>query len=174
MIKLKDILLTELEKNKWTDLSKSELEQFKQDIVDIVKNAYAKIGGHPAVKSTSDIPGKIQIWQAIDVDDDPDADATIGYKKRPSGNKMVVMGQDGSPAAKKAVITQLLKYLKKKGWYAEVSQELVDKFGFKPVDDQSRVQKILKGKDIEWLGKGYYNRTVGGRSHKKAIVGNPK
>ena len=174
MIKLKDILLTELEKNKWSDLNKAELEQFKQDLVDIVKNAYSKLGGHPAVKSTSDIPGEIQIWQAIDVDDDPDADATIGYKKRPAGNKMVVMGQDGSKAAKKAVIVQLLKYLKKKGWYAEVSKELVDKFGFIPVTDQSRVQKILKGKDIEWLGNGYYNRSIGGRSRKKAIVGNPK
>ena len=88
MIKLKDILLTELEKNKWSDLNKAELEQFKQDLVDIVKNAYLKLGGHPAVKSTSDIPGEIQIWQAIDVDDDPDADATIGYKKRPAGNKI--------------------------------------------------------------------------------------
>lgn len=174
MIKLKDILLTELEKNKWTDLDGSEMTQFKNDLFSIVKNAYSKIGGHPAVKSVSDIPGKIQIWQAIDVDSEPDADATIGFKKRPAGNKLVVMGQDGSKEAKRAVVSQVIKYLKKKGWYAEVSKELVDKFGLKPIDDEPRVRKILKGKDIEWLGKGYYNRSIGGKSHKKVLVGNPK
>ena len=36
------------------------------------------------------------------------------------------------------------------------------------------VRKILKGKDIEWIGKGYYNRSIGGKSHKKVLVGNPK
>tara|TARA_R110002012_G_scaffold276054_1_gene462895 strand:- start:728 stop:1252 length:525 start_codon:yes stop_codon:yes gene_type:complete len=174
MIKLKQILLNELEKNKWEDLDSGNIEQFKKDLLSIVKNAYSKIGGHPAVKSASDIPGKIHIWQAIDVDDEPDADATIGFKKRPAGNKLVVMGQDGSKAAKRAVVSQVIKYLKKKGWYAEVSKDLVDKFGLKPIDDESRVRKILKGKDIEWLEKGYYNRSIGGKSHKKVLVGNPK
>ena len=173
MIKLKNIL-TELKKNRWEDLKGAELNKFKQDLVDIITQAYSKIGGHATIKSVSDIPGDVQLWQAIDVDADPDADATVGYKKRSGGTKMVVMGQDGSSAAKQAVVKQVLKSLKKSGYYAEVSKSLVDKFGLKPIDDEAKVRKALGGKDIEWLSGGYYNRKIGGKMHKKVMVGNPK
>lgn len=174
MIKLKDLLLLELEKNKWQDLSSKDLVKHKAELVKLVKNSYKKIGGHPAVKSTSDIPGKIEIWQGIDVDANPDVDATLGFKRKSSGNKMVVMGQDGSSAAKKAVVKRFLSLLKQKGWYAEVSVDIIEKFNLQPIDDESKIVKILKGKSIDWLGSGYYTRSIGGTDHKKAMVGNPK
>ena len=62
MIKLKDILTErdtplgpKIPKNKWMQLSSSELEKYKEDILKLIKTAYKPIGGHANYKTVADI-----------------------------------------------------------------------------------------------------------------------
>ena len=98
-------------------------------------------------------------------------------KKKPTGNKFVAMGHDGSSAAKRSVIKYTVQQLKKRGNYAEVSGRIYDilkSTGTHIIADENTVKKVLVGKKINWLGDGWYEREIGGEKKKKIMVGYPK
>ena len=181
MIKLKDILYEtagSMPKNKWIELSGKALDKFRDEISDLINIAYKDIGGHANYRSAADITDKdMQVWHAVDLDDDPSPDAVNVYKKKKHGMKSTGLGHDGSPKAKSSVLKNKIQKLKKNGWFVEVSGKMYDILnsrGVPIITNRKAVETILKGKKIQWHGDGWYTRNIGGGSHKKIMMGVPK
>lgn len=166
----------ELPKDQWKKASGKLLEKYKQEILNLIKTAYSEIGGHPNYTSTSDTStSDAQVWELIDLDDEPGPDA-VGVAKQ-HGKKLVGIGHDGTKPAKSAAVKHEVSLLKKSGYYIEVSGRMYDilkSSGIKVVDDEETVRSILKGKNIKWQGDGWYTRDIGGDSHTKIMMGKPK
>lgn len=176
-IKLKPLLeLTP--KNKWVTVKGKELVQYKQDIFDLIQNAYKNIGGHAKFKSSGDISNKdTQFFHAIDLDDKPDPEAVRVMKKKPAGNKLVATGHDGSNDSKRAAVKYTGQLLKKRGYYIEVSgkmYEILKSLGTHEITDKKTVEDVLYNEKINWLGDGWYERNIGGKVYKKIMMGYPK
>jgi len=154
MIKLVDLLNEiDIPKNKWVTIPASELKDYSEEIYKLIDNAYAPIGGHPNYKSADNVTGR-------------EADAE--YE--------IIDLDDGSSAAKSKVVNHKADQLKSGGYYVEVSGKIKDIFkakGVEAIDDEELVRKVLKGKEIEWLGNGEYKRTIGGKLFTKALMGKP-
>lgn len=166
-----------LPKDKWIGLSNKEVIQLKKDIYDLVSNAYKPIGGHPNLKTPSDVVGNLgDLFTVIDLDSDPDIDAVVVGKKKSAGTKFTAIGHDGSNAAKSSAVGHNVSNLKKRGYYIEVSGKMFDILkakGVPIVDDEEIVRKVLKGKKIDWNGDGTYSRLIGGKKHTKILMGKP-
>lgn len=166
-----------IKKNKWVPLTTDEIDDIKSDIYNLINIAYAPIGGHANVRSISDIGPELgDVFDVIDLDDDPDIDAVTITKKRQGGVKHVGMGHDGSSAAKSHAVNYTASQLKKRGHYVEVSGKLADILkskGVDVVDDEAVVRRALKGKDIIWHGDGSYSRDIGGKYITKMMMGKP-
>lgn len=179
MIKLKS-LLSEIDKNKWTKLTQSEKQQYKDEIFDLIQNAYAYIGGHANYKSANDVTGAEgdAEYEVIDLDRDDEIDAVSISKKHPAGTKFAATGHDGSKPAKSAVINHKADLLKKSGYYVEVSGKIKDILiskGAPIVTDPEVIQKVLVGKEIKNINSdGSYVRTIAGHDHEKIMLGHPK
>lgn len=178
MIKLKNILLEAeakpIPKNKYVELDKEQLKQHAQTIFDIITASYKSKGGNPAIGSTSDITsGDINFWYAADVDKDPDVDTAIGVKKKPAGFKLTAMGQDGSQAAKNSLINKTSQLLHTRGFFAELSPDLAQKFHLDPITDEETIKSVIAKNDIKFTGNGLYTRTIDGQLRTKVLVGEP-
>jgi hypothetical protein len=182
MIKLKDLISEadkrfEIPQNKWTPILRSELPRFKRIIFDLIKTAYAPIGGHSNVKDKEDLPSEGDFFDVIDVDGDDEIDAATIAKHKPAGKKFVALGHDGSSVGKSAAVNHQVDKLKSGGYYVEVSGKMRDIFigkGLAPVTDEKAVRKALPGKDITWHEDGSYDRKIGGTMHTKMMFGKPK
>ncbi|MDA7616784.1 hypothetical protein N8579_00235 [bacterium] len=179
MIKLIDLLNEiDIPKNKWVTIPASELKDYSEEIYKLIDNAYAQIGGHPNYKSADNVTGREAEaeYEVIDLDDDPEIDAVSAAKPKAAGKKFTATGHDGSSAAKSKVVNHKADQLKSGGYYVEVSGKIKDIFkakGVEPINDEELVRKVLKGKEIEWLGNGEYKRTIGGKEFTKALMGKP-
>ena len=153
MIKLLDLLNEiDIPKNTWTVIPSSELKDYDEEIFKLISTAYAPIGGHPNFTSPNSITGK-------------ESDA-----------QFIATGHDGTKPAKSKVVNYRADLLKQSGYYIEVSGAWIDILsakGVKPVDDEELVRKVLKGKDIEWLGDGKYKRDIAGKLYTKTLMGKP-
>ena len=172
------ILLEKLPKGKWTPAKGKDLQKFKDEIYQMIKQSYAEIGGHPGFKSPSDVnTSDADAWDVDDVDGDGVPDAVSAAKTKKSGKKYVMGATDGSREAKHAYLTKRVKDLNTTGHYVEASHKIADilaKRGVPIVDDEGLVRKTL-GKDIEWQGEGgYYKRDIGGKMYTKRMFGKPK
>ena len=179
MIKLMDLLNEiDIPKNKWITIPSSELENYDDEIFKLISTAYAPIGGHPNYKSPSNVAGSESDaeYEAIDLDDDPEIDAISVVKNKSAGKKFVATGHDNTKASRSIVVNHKADKLKSNGYFIEVSGKLVDILstkGVEPVNDEELVHKVLKGKDIEWLGNGQYKRKIGGKLFTKILMGKP-
>ena len=166
-----------LPKNKWVRLQGDDYKEFAEELFDMIKKTYASIGGHPNYKSPADInPSDASYWEVMDVDDDPEPDVVSVAKLKPPGKKYVAGATDGEKPSKRAYIGSRIKLLKKSGHYVEASHRIADILasnGVPIVDDEEMVKKTLR-KDINWLGDGYYERKIGGKTFKKRLFGTPK
>jgi hypothetical protein len=172
------VLSEDLPKNKWINASDKELKQYSDEIYQMIKQTYADIGGHPKFKGSSDINrGDVQTWDIEDVDTDPEPDVVLGSKKTNIGIKHQLAASDGTSTAKKELVKQFIKKLKQPGNYVEASHKVADILvanSIPVITDKETVEKILKGKDIKWLGNGYYTRSTKGLSITKRLFGKPK
>ena len=171
-MKLTKILL----ENNWRPLTSREVDAEKDELFKMIDLAYAPLGGHPNVTGPNDIKSAAQGYEIIDLDDDPESDAVIMYKNRPGGTKLVGMGHDGSKPAKSAAVAKTVSDLNKNGYYIEVSGTILDILkakGAAIVDDEATVKSALRGKDIKWHGDGSYDRQLGGKVHRKVMMGKP-
>ena len=179
MIKLIDLLNEiEIPKNQWVTIPSSELKDYSEDIFNLINNAYAPIGGHPNYKSSDNVTGRESEaeYEVIDLDNDPEIDAVASAKPKAAGKKFTAAGHDGSSAAKSKVVNHKADKLKSNGYYIEVSGKLTDILtakGVEPIDDEELVRKVLKGKDIKWLGNGQYQREIAGKQYTKTLMGKP-
>ena len=171
-MKLTKILLEQ----SWRPLSSAEIADDKEELFKLIDNAYAPLGGHPNVTGPDDIKSAGDNYSVIDLDDDPEDDATVTYKNRTGGKKLVAMGHDGTKPARSAAVAKTVDDLSKKGYYIEVSGKILDILkakGVAIVDDEETVRKALKGKDIKWNGDGTYDRKLGAKIHTKVMMGKP-
>jgi len=169
-------LLNLLLENNWRPLSSSEVEDDKDELFRMIDNAYAPLGGHPNVTNPADVKSAADGYYVINLDDDPEDDATVLTKKRAGGTKLVGMGHDGSKPARSAAVAKTVSSLNKNGYYIEVSGKILDILkakGVAIVDDEETVRAALKGKDIKWHGDGSYDRNLGGTVHRKVMMGKP-
>lgn len=171
-MKLINILLEQ----DWRPLSAAEIENDKDELFDLINRAYAPLGGHPNVTNPNDIKSAGDNYSVVDLDDDPETDATVTYKNREGGQKLVAMGHDGTKPARSAAVAKTVSDLNKNGYYIEVSGTILDILkakGVAIVDDETTVKAALKGKAITWHGDGSYDRKLGGKTHRKVMMGKP-
>ena len=120
MIKLVDLLNEVVPpKNTWFPLSKEEIKDVEDEILDLIQNAYGPIGGHPNYKSVGDLAGSD--YEIIDLDDDPELDAVTVTKKRAGGIKHVGIGHDGTSPGKRGALGRTIDKLDEPSNYIEAS-----------------------------------------------------
>tara|TARA_R110002050_G_scaffold277250_1_gene422860 strand:- start:212 stop:766 length:555 start_codon:yes stop_codon:yes gene_type:complete len=168
----------DLPKGKWVDLDDVDQSKYAENIFDLIKTAYASIGGHSNYSSSDDVVGSEgnSDYEVINLDDDPDIEAVSVSKKKSAGNKFVATGHDGSKIAKSAVVSHKADELKKPGYFIEVSGRIKDILlgkGVPMVTDEKTIEKALKGKDVEMNDDGSYQRKIAGKMHTKVLLGNP-
>ena len=162
-------LLEELPKDQWVDLDKKETEEFSGDIFNLINTAYASIGGNLNYNNASDVTGTQgdADYEVIDIDDDPEIDAVVVFKKKPAGNKMVAMGHDNSSIAKSKTINKQADLLKTPGNFVLLAK------GVPVVIDKSTIEKVMKGKALDIQDDGSYTRYISGKETKKILLGKP-
>lgn len=157
-------------------LKPTELPKFKRDIFELIQTAYNAIGGHANLLNPDDIDtSEGKFYEIVDIDDDGTIDAVSVSKHTKYGEKGVAIGHDGTKEAKRAVINFRIKNLKKRGHYVECSgkiYEILSAAGVPVVNNQEDVEEIL-GKKVDWIGDGWYYRTIGGKYMKKIMMGIP-
>jgi hypothetical protein len=162
----------------WVDGDLDTLDDTQlKSLWEMFEHSYRDIGLN--VKSLSEMKNKYGLVQLVNTDVDAEPDAFIIYKRTPYGNKLALLGSDGSPDAKRAVIKRAVELAHQSGWYAEASHKIADlliKNGLRPIDDELVVRTVLKGKeDFTWLGDGHYTRSLGGVGQvTKALFGHPR
>jgi hypothetical protein len=180
---LRALLEREFLKNRLYDLDgkSADAHEVAGALSHMLGTTYAAIGGFSGGSDLSAFAG----FFVADVDDDPDPDLALYYKKK-SGTKIAAVASDGGAEAKKSVVDFLVKLLDKPGLWIEVSDALANvllkKRGLETLDDEKTVRKALGGKDLTWhgkhpngvpYGKGWYTRNIDGHDHTKVVVGRP-
>lgn len=178
-IKLYEEWLTEVfadkhPKNKYVELSRSDVVDYADNIFDLIAKAYDSKGGNLKFRNSSDLKNsELTYWVAKDFDKDPDADVAVGGKQTSHGTKVTVIGQDTSQVGKKEAVLKMIELMKTRGFYAELDAELADKLGLKRIKDEKEIRKVLN-KDITYNTDGSYSRLLAGAPHTKVLVGIPK
>jgi hypothetical protein len=185
MIKLVDILMENYPKGKYIPLGDEEKQVAKQDLFDLIQNAYKDIGGHVKFSNPDDVMDHdLQFWRAADLDADPELDVVYFGKITPSGIKHTGIGHDGERPNIKNLLIRKSSELSSPGNYVEISggayESFVKKGGVPIINDEEKVRAILN-RDIEWHGEhpigkhdgnGWYTRTIGGQELTKTLAGN--
>ena len=191
-------------KGQWTNVKipndQKKKDQYENEFFKMIDVAYKPLGGHAKIKSPDDVflDKKWDIWKGIDIDDDPDFDIIVWGETTPFGIKSCGVGHDGTDESKKKYLKSKVDDFndKSKNYYGEVSDKLaailINKYNAPVIDDPEQIQKILGDKKVQEFsgihpdvksgkstdkdspGKGWYKRVIGGHSHWKTIVGNPK
>ena len=179
-------------KNQYVDVdSKSQLgSKVEDDVVELVKTAYQKIGGFPSLETTSGLKNSMTNYYLMDFDDDPEPDVGMLYYDAGDNKKASAVVHDGSKEARKIAPATMKNLLSKPGYWVEVSDApahiLINKMGMKPITDPELVKYIVNfgGKrdtELEWLGDTDTNKIGGSgwdkRKNKngtiiKTIIGN--
>ena len=176
MIKLKQ-LLSEIPKQKWIDVNPTE---YSDDLVSIVQNAYKKTPKGSFINTKSDLIGSD--WNSIDIDEIPDIDATIFYRKPRAnetwkGNKIQGIGHDGDREAIDILLKRMKQLLSKSGWWVEASDTLehvLYKMGISYIDNEDVARRVFPNTNLKFTGnRGQYTRLVGNQKVKETIFGNP-
>lgn len=179
-------------KNQYVDVdSKSQLgSEIEDDVVQLVKTAYQKIGGFPSLETASGLKNSMTNYYLMDFDDDPEPDVGMLYYDAGDNKKASAVVHDGSKEARKIAPTTMKKLLNKPGYWVEVSDApahiLINKMGMKPITDPELVKYLVNfgGKrdtGFEWLGdtdtnkiggSGWYKRKHGNGIIIKTVIGN--
>lgn len=165
-------------KNKWIEmLEAGKRKQIADNLYVLIQNSYGKMGGHVSIPNVAAVFNpKMYYWEAVDIDDDPDADAVIFGRRSPYGMKISGIGHDGNKKSKSELMHQLAKQLRKKGYWVEASDrvsEILYGANVPYLDDQKVVEKLF-GQPVRWLNdKGKYIRNVhAGKEHEETVFGN--
>lgn len=163
-------------RGQWVSAPPEKLDSLQADrLWQMYHLSYGNIGMH--VPSLQALLADHDLLWVTDIDGDGEFDAFIAYKKSPAGNKLALMGSDGSSASKRATITKCVELLKSPGWYAELSHrpaQLMEQAGVSKIDDEELVRNTLR-KPLEWLGDGQYVRTIGSLGAvTKSLYGHPR
>ena len=170
-----------VKKNEWATLSIQQVRDntdVRHDIFNIISAAYAPLGGHPDFPNADSVPADNNITNVIDTDPQDDVDAAVLSKTTPFGKKITTIASDGGAEAKREVLKKAVDILNTPGSYVEASGKIFDILvarGAPVVKDEATVRHVLQGKKIQWQGDdGSYSRKIGGKTHTKKMLGNPR
>jgi hypothetical protein len=176
-------------KDKYVKLNTTDIDSTKEELFNLIQNAYASIGGHLKFKSPQDVKDPdLKFWMAADIDEDPEIDVVYFGKKTPFGIKHTGIGHDGENPNIKNLLIRNSAELKKPGNYAELSGDIFDSFvgkgGVPTIDDEETVRNVLgdrRSKETTWhgphptnpsmKGNGWYTRKIGGKETTKIMAG---
>jgi len=176
-------------KKKWHDLERPNIKSkivdddgIRQNIFNLVDFAYKKSlnAPHVGVKSSDDVLGSgYDYWEAIDVDDRPDADAVV-FGHRRYGIKISGIGHNGNIIAIRYLLHKLVKILSKKGYWIEASLKVAKALNREKLPifkDRETIKKLYKNsKILKWFDDGSYIRTLRNnkQTNREYIFGNPQ
>lgn len=160
-------------------LAKSDKE-LKINLFNLIDNTYKTFlkKPHVGIKGITDIFGTdYDWWEAIDIDENPDAEAVIFGKKK-HGIKISGIGHDGEMMSKSILVYHLSEILNEKGFWTEASDNVARVLLQKNVNvikDIEKIKKIVGGEILKTYDDGSYERrTPEGRiTHREYLFGNP-
>jgi hypothetical protein len=168
-----------LPKKKWVELDKPT--EFSDNLIDIVKKAYAKTPKGSFINKKSDVDQSD--WISIDFDENPDIDATIFYRlprknENWKGKKIQGIGHDGTREAIDILLNRLKTLLTQSGFWVEASdalQKVLYKMNVPYIDNELEALKIFPNSNLKFIGdKGKYKRELGNNEIvQETIFGKP-
>ena len=180
-------------KNQYVDVdSKSSMgSDVEEDVVQLVKTAYSKIGGFPSLETVGSLKNSITNYYLMDIDEDPEPDVGMLYYKAGDKNKKAsAVVHDGTQESKKIVSATMKNLLSQPGHWIEVSGApahiLINKLNMKPITDEELVKYLVnfqgaRETNIEWHGEtdknsiggdGWYSRDHWNGRIVKTVIGN--
>ena len=176
-------------KNDWVELSDPKVapkakndRPLKRNIFELITYSYLKSLNEPhfGINSPYDVLdfNKYDYWEAIDIDNIPDADAVI-FGKKLHGIKVSGIGHDGEQLSKRILIESLVNFLNnRRGYWIEASAPLSNvllKKDTKYVRDKEMIQKMFPDSEFQWFEDGSYVRSLGNNNFtdREYIFGNP-
>ena len=162
-------------KNQFVELSKEDLADLSNEIINLINNAYKNIGGNFEFKEPNDLLNTdLTYWVGSDSDEDPYSDSVIGGKETKFGTKLTTMGQDGQMQSKADVLQKLRNLLSTKGFYIECDSFILSRVGLPPITDEETVKNVIGKNDIVFNSDGSYQRSIKGHISTKYLIGIPK
>jgi len=174
-------------KKNWVTLSSPAIKPIakndfptKRNLFDLIDFAYRSVLHEPniSIKFPNDVLGqKYDYWEAINIDEAPDADAVIFGKKR-NGVKISGFGHDGEKLSKSILINKNIELLKKGHYWVEASgipAKIYIDANVPMLTDKDKIIKLFPNSKItELFDDGSYTRIgSGGKILRKQIFGNP-
>lgn len=176
---LNENLVTEHFVNIFTQERDSKLNQYKDEVYNLLQQAYAPIGGLLGIENADRLVADTDFWKLCVKGGKVVAATTYTYKR--GGRKLIAAGTDGSQEGKQwlyKILDEDIRFKDRRAW-AEVSGAMehiyINKNGAIPIP-ATIAQKIMKDKlFIKIHDDGYhYDRMIAGEVHTKILVGNPK
>ena len=182
MIKLNAILKEfEIPSGEWINYDLQKVDKDGMDIIwDMYKSSYLKQGMDLSANSAGEIQSKYKAVRLKDIDNDNVPDEFIIYKPTKFGNKIALLATNGKPEAKRDLVKQTIKLTKTAGWFIEASlkmEEILSSAGAPFVTDENKIIDIIgKDKEPQFIGNGYYTRSLSKVSKRitKRIYGKPR
>lgn len=182
MIKLNDILKEfEIPSGEWINYDLQKVDKDGMDIIwDMYKSSYLKQGMDLSANSAGEMQSKYKAVRLKDIDNDNVPDEFIIYKVTKFGNKIALLATNGKPEAKRDLVKQTIKLTKTAGWFIEASlkmEEILSSAGAPFVTDENKIIDIIgKDKEPQFIGNGYYTRSLSKVSKRitKRIYGKPR
>jgi len=162
-------------KNRFVELSKDDLNDYAEELLGLIQNSYKHLGGHHEFLNLENFKNtELNFWVAQDLDSDPEADVLLAGKTTPFGTKITTSGQDGSTTAKMAMVKKMTDLMRTEGFYAEMDENLANKFNLDIITDENVIRKVINKPDLVFVREGVYTRAIGGQYTKeKVLVGMP-
>jgi hypothetical protein len=162
-------------KDKWFRVNGDRIKDLGGNFHALVDGAYREVygTGHVSFASPKEVTNS-GFWTAIDLDDDPDADAVIFGRMTPQGFKIRGIGHDSQKKSKASLLAQLLYLLNRGGYWIEASDKLESILrakGAPIVNDINNLQKLFPASpQITLNTDGSYMRG----EYKETTFGKPK
>jgi hypothetical protein len=157
-------------------------EEYGEDLVTLVQTAYRSTPKGSFINTKRDAVESD--WLAIDLDDDPDLDATIFYRgprtgETWKGKKIQGVGHDGSRAAIHIMLDKMKKLLLSDEHFWVECSDAMEHVLYQllvPHVDEETAQKVFPNTDLKFIGdRGKYTRKLPhGEIVKETIFGNPE
>lgn len=172
----------QLQKNQWeVVVSDADKQELSGELIDLVRNAYAKTKLGSLVNSLRDvIPSD---WVVLDWDNDPGVDATVFYRKnRPGENwigyKIQGLGHDGGRVSKDKAIHKIQELLHKDGWWVESSdamRSVLKRLNMPAITNEQFLRVLLNDPNLTMIEADTYKRQLqSGLSIVETVFGRPK
>jgi len=170
------IIENNLPKGIWVKATEDELDEYNDEILDMINKTYDYLGGHPGFNTADDINfNKADEWEIIDLTGDDEPDAVSADKIKLHGKKYTLGANDGEKQSKIEYIQMMIDRLHKPGNYVECSYKLANfliKNNAPIVTDKKNIEKILS-KEVKMVNNGWYEREINGKRKLNILLGKP-